>query len=284
MDMSEPYPANITQLISVFVDRIEQVLLSRGTPRAERTSICQEVETQIQMLIERRIESGAELNIDLVTGIIESMDPPESYAPAIDPIAEPTLEPTLEPTRHAEPSSPISKQPDGKPWAMPTFVSYVRKFLDRPARMTPVLDWVAVCGLVATCFGLLLTVTRPGRGDESAIFGLFFIMAGVAASAISFWRIRHSNGLLTGQRIASIGILMLPLLLINAFLITILFATPFGIILGVLAAISIFVYGNYYILRYALRWLANYSVKTPEVELPKPEVSADRGMLPGVAN
>ena len=280
MDMSEPYPANITQLISVFVDRIEQVLLSRGTPRVERTSICQEVETQIQMLIERRIESGAELNIDLVTGIIESMDPPESYAPAIDPIAEPTLEPT----RHAEPSPPISKQPDSKPWAMPPFVSYVRKFLDRPARSTPVLDWVAVCGLVATCFGLLLTVTRPGRGDESTIFGLFFIMAGVAASAISFWRIRHSNGLLTGQRIASIGILMLPLLLINAFLITILFATPFGIILGVLAAIGIFVYGNYYILRYALRWLANYSVKTPSVELPKPEVSADHGMLPGVAN
>ena len=280
MDMSEPYPANITQLISDFVDRIELVLLNRGTPRAERTNICHEVETQIQMLIERRTESGVELSIDLVNGIIESMDPPESYASAIDPIAEPTIEPA----RHTEPSPPISKQSDSKPWAMPPFVSYVRKFLDRPARSTPVLDWVAVCGLVATCFGLLLTVTRPGRGDESAIFGLFFIMAGVTASAISFWRIRHSNGLLTGQHIASIGILMLPLLLTNALLITILFATPFGIILGVLAAIGIFVYGNYYILRYALRWLATYSVKTPNAELPKPEASADHGILPSAAN
>ncbi len=280
MDMSEPYPANITQLVSDFVDRIELVLLNRGTPRAERTSICQEVESQIQTLIERRIESGAELNIDLVNGIIESMDPPESYASAIDPIAEPSIEPAL----HAKASPTLDKQSDSKPWAMPPFVSNVRKFLDRPARSTPVLDWLAVCGLVATCFGLLLTVTRPGRGDESAIFGLFFMMAGVTASGISFWRIRNSNGLLTGQRIASIGILMLPFLLINALLITILFATPFGIILGVLAAIGIFVYSNYYILRYALSWLATYSVKTPNADLPKPEASADHGMLPSAAN
>jgi hypothetical protein len=280
MDTNEPYPADITQLISIFVDRIEQVLLNRGTPRAERTSICQEVETQIQMLIERRIESGAELNIDLVNGIIESMDPPESYALAIDPIAEPTVEPVL----HTESSPPVGKQSDSKPWATPPFIDTIRKVFDRPKRTTPVLDWVAICGLAATCFGLFLIVTRPGRGDESAVIGLFIILAGVTASCISFWRIRHSNGLLTGQRIASIGILMLPLLLINALLITILFATPLGKVLGVLAAIAVFVYGNYYIVRYALHWLATYSVKIPGTELPKPDVSADNGMLPSVAN
>ena len=279
MDMNEPNSIEITSLISAFVDRIEQVLLNRGTPRGERTNICQEVETQIHMLIERRIESGAELNIDLVSGIIESMDPPDSYAPETPPTAEPIIEPVLQ--TGAAPDA--SKQPE-MPKTKPSVVDTVRKFLDRPKRTTPALDWVAICGLVATCFGLFLMVARPGRGDGAAIFGVFFIMAGVTASAFSFWRIRHSNGLLTGQRIASIGVLMLPFLLVNALLIAILFATRFGMVLGVLTVVALLIYGNYYILQHALRWLSAYSVNTAEAERVKPEVIADNGVLSGVAN
>ena len=279
MDMNEPHSIEITNLISAFVDRIEQVLLNRGTPRAERTSICQEVETQIHMLIERRIESGAELNIDLVNGIIESMDPPESYAPETPPTAEPIIEPV-----HQTGAAPdASKQPE-KPKSKPSVVDTVRKFLDRPKRTTPSLDWVAICGLAATCFGLFLMVARPGRGDGAAIFGVFFIMAGVTASAFSFWRIRHANGLLTGQRIASIGVLMLPFLLVNALLIAILFATRFGIVLGVLTVVVMLIYSNYYFLQRALRWLSVYSVNTAEAERLKPEVMADNGVLSGVIN
>ena len=279
MDMNEPYPIEITTLISAFVDRVEQVLLKRGTPRAERTSICQEVETQIHMLIERRIESGAELNIDLVNGIIESMDQPDSYAPETSPLTEPILQ-TVLPTGA---SPPASKQ-HAMPKATPSVVDTVRKFLDRPRRTTPALDWVAICGLVATCFGLFLMVARPGRGDGAAIFGLFIIVAGVTASAFSFWRIRHSDGLLTGQRIASIGVLMLPFLLVNALLIAILFATPFGIVLGVLTVVALLIYGNYYFLQKALRWLSIYSINTAKADSVKPEVMADNGVLSGVAN
>jgi len=109
-------------------------------------------------------------------------------------------------------------------------------------------------------------------------------VAGVTASAFSFWRIRHSNGLLTGQRIASIGVLMLPFLLINALLIAILFATRLGIVLGVLTVVASLMYGNHYFLRQALRWLSIYSVNRAEADRVKPEVMADNGVLSGVAN
>ena len=280
MEMNEPYPTEVTQLINAFVDRIEQVLLSRGTPRSERTNICQEVETQIQMMIERRMESGAELNIDLVKGIIESMDPPESYAPVINPVAEPTIEPVLQ----TDATQQASKNADSKPWSKPPFVDYLQKLLDRPKRTTPALDWVAICGLAAIFFGLFLVVAGPGRGDDAAIIGLMVILAGVAASCLSFWRIRHSNGLLTGQRIASMGILMTPLLLINAFLIAVLFATPFGIILGVLTVIAALIYGNYYVLRRAMSWLASYSVRVPNADTTNTQVSPDNAVLSGVAD
>ena len=279
MDMNEPNSIEITSLISAFVDRIEQVLLSRGIPRGERTNICQEVEAQIHMLIERRIESGAELNIDLVNGIIESMDPPESYSPETLPTVEPIIEPVLQTGAALD----ASKQP-AMPKTKPSVVDTVRKYLDRPKRTTPALDWVAICGLVATCFGLFLVVVRPGRGDGAAIFGVFFIVSGVTASVFSFWRIRHSNGLLTGQRIASIGVLMLPFLLVNALFVAILFATRFGIVLGVLTVVVMLIYGNYYLLQHALRWLSVYSVKTADSERIKPEVMADNGVLSGVAN
>ena len=282
MDMNEPYSTEVTTSISAFVDRIEQVLLDRGTPRAERTSICQEVETQIHMLIERRIESGVEFNIDLVHGIIESMDPPDSYAPETSHMAEPIIEPILQ-TDLPTGAAPHAINQPAMPKPTPTVVDKVRKFLDRPKRTTPALDWVGICGLVATCFGLFLTVARPGRGDGAAIFGLFMVVAGVTASAFSFWRILHSNGLLTGQRIASIGVLMLPFLIINALLVAILFATPFGIVLGVLTVVALLIYGNYYFLQRALRWLSVYSVNMAEPDRVKPEVMGDDSMLSGVA-
>ncbi|HUP82511.1 MAG TPA: hypothetical protein VM260_28415 [Pirellula sp.] len=80
----QAYPTNVTPRINDFLDRIEGVLLDRDTPRAERTSICAEVESQIHTMIERKMEAGAELNLELIAGIIESMDPPESYAPTLE--------------------------------------------------------------------------------------------------------------------------------------------------------------------------------------------------------
>ncbi len=262
METNEPYPLEVTNAINAFVDRIEQVLLQGGTPRSERTSVCAEVETQIHMMIERKIESGAELNLDLVNGIIESMDPPESYTRSDEPAA------SLESHVRSAPSSPDVKSPEKRP-----MFDHVRKFLNRPARTTPVLDWVAIVGLASTCLGLLLAfVGIVERSEFATVSGLFWIFAGVIASGISFWRIRHSAALLTGQRIASVGVLALPIAISNAILCALLFATPVGRVLGAIVMVGALVYANYRVIQYALRWLASYSAEAsqPVVDINEP--------------
>ena len=271
MDTNEPYPIEVTQCINRFLDRIEQVLLTRGTSRAERTSICAEVESQIHTMIERKLEAGAELNVNLVNGIIESMDPPESYAPSIEP-AMPVV-----PVLHAESISATSKEPVEK-----ALLGYVRKILDRPKRTTPVLDWVAICGLVVTLLGIMLVFAgMGGRNEEPTVLGFLMIFAGVAASGISFWRIRHSNGLLTGQAIASVGMLMLPLLLVNGILSVVLFATSFGRFLGAIVLATALLYVNYRMVVAAMHWLASYSAMVPEEVSGKTEKVRDAGIEPG---
>jgi hypothetical protein len=272
MESNEPYPIEVTQSINAFLDRIEQVLLNRGTPRAERTSICSEVETQIHTLIERKVEAGAELNLDLVTGIIESMDPPESYAASVEPIAH------AEPLLQAEPVPSISNKMKKKP-----VLDYFRSFVDRPPRTSPELDWVAICGLVATCFGLLfIAVGLRSISEEGEVLGFLVLFAGVIVSGISFWRIRHSNGLLTGQRIASIGVLMLPLVIVNLILGAILFASPFGRFLGAVVMAVALLYLNYRMVQYALHWLSCYSAKGLDAAPSKPEPSADSAVPSGM--
>lgn len=272
MELNEPYPIEVTQSINAFLDRIEQVLLNRGTPRAERMSICVEVETQIHTLIERKVEAGAELNLDLVTGIIESMDPPESYAASSEPVAQ------SDPLLQSEPLPSKSKSTKRN-----RVFDYVRTHLNRPQRTSPELDWVAICGLATTCLGLLLiAVGMSGRIEESAVLGFLILFAGVTASGISFWRIRHSNGMLKGQKIASIGMLMLPLVIINLILGAILFASPFGRFLGAVVMAVGLIYLNYRTVQYALQWLSCYSAKAPDAEPTKPDPIADSGVTSGM--
>ena len=261
MEINEPYPIDVIQRINDFLDRIERVLLDRDTPRAERISICAEVESQIHTMMERKMEAGAELNLELVCGIIESMDPPESYAS------------TAESQTIKEGDSNASVTPATTNIPLYGFASWIK---DRFQRTTPGIDWVAVSGLASTCFGslLILAGARGGRGGEAvAVFGFLMIFAGVAASGISFWRIRHSNGLLTGQKVASIGMLILPLLILNGILSVILFASPIGRFLGAITLVTGLVYANYRFVQYALRWLASYSAVVPLAEPTKPEPS-----------
>ena len=269
METNEPYPIEITQIINAFLDRIEQVLLDRGTTRTERTSICAEVETQIHTMIERKIEAGAELNLELISGIIESMDPPESYAQSLGG----------ESVVHSETLASSNQSPK----MLPMF-GFVGSLMERFHRTTPGVDWVAFGGLAATCIGLLLMLVGAGggrAGEGVVAFGFLSIFAGVAACGISFWRIRHSNGLLTGQRVASVGMLMLPILLINAILCVILFASPFGRFLGAMAMATALVYANYRFVQYALSWLASYTAAAPLAQPVKPEPKTDSGVLTG---
>lgn len=280
METNEPYPLEVTNAINAFVDRIEQVLLQSGMPRSERTNVCAEVETQIHLMIERKIETGVALNLDLVNGIIESMDPPESYARSVETVTD------SETSFRSAASTPDTKSPLKRPLLDP-LLEYVRNLRNRPTRTAPGLDWVSVVGLASTCFGLLLVFAGVAERSEFAtVSGLCGIFAGVIASGVSFWRIRHSAGLLTGQRLASIGVLMLPIVLSNAVLCALLFATPFGRVLGAIVMASALVYANYRGIKSALRWLASYSAKVSQTAVdpvePIRKPDPDAGPLAGV--
>ena len=269
METNETYPEIITQTINAFVDRIEQVLLTRGIARAERTSICTEVETQIHLMIERKVESGSELSLELVKGIIESMDPPESYAAPLDTAA-------IESTS-TSPSTAPSKTP--KPSERNFGFAYLKTFLNTPKRTTPSVDWMAMAGVGAICIGVLLfqMALLSGRhgGEVFAVGSFFMIFAGAIASIVSFWRIRHSNGLLTGQKIASIGMIAVPFFLINALLCAFLFTTPIGYVVGAVLMLASLVYGNYWAVRKVIGWLGTYSVKVSNADVKPSEVRND---------
>ena len=280
MDMNEPFPAEISQAINEFVDQIERVLLQNGMPRAERTSVCAEVEAQIHTMIERRLEAGAELNLELVHGIIESMDQPESYAKPLD--ASHLPKPALE-SAQADAATPIHQVAS----KVESIWQSIKKTWARSARTKPGLDWVAVAGLAPTCLGVFCILAgMPRRNEFAIVSGFFWIFVGVVLSGISFWRIRHSNGLLTGQRIAAVGVMILPIALANIVLFAILFTTPIGRILGAIILVAGAMYANYRMIKYALHWLDSYSatVPAPVVAPTEPVVSpaADSGPISGM--
>ena len=197
------------------------------------------------------------------------MDPPESYAQSVG----------VETVEQAEPHASSRQSPK----MLPMF-GFVSSLMERFHRTTPGVDWVAFGGLAASCIGLMLMLAGAGggrAGEGVVAFGFLSIFAGVAACGISFWRIRHSNGFLTGQRVASVGMLILPLLLINAILCVILFASPFGRFLGAVAMATALVYANYRFVQYALRWLASYSAAAPLAQTVKTEPNTESGALTG---
>jgi hypothetical protein len=275
METNESYPLEVTNAINAFVDRIEQVLLQNGTPRAERTSVCAEVETQIHMMIERRLEAGGTLNLESVQGIIESMDPPESYAKPVE----------LSHTGDSKPA-PVAP-PSADSSERRTKLDDVKNWMRRTARTTPALDWLAIVGLAATSFGLLFVLAGlASRSEFALVSGFFWSFAGVLASGISFWRIRHSNGLLTGHRMALAGVLALPIAIANGIACTLLIATPLGAVLAMVGLATALVYGNYLSIRYAFRCLDSYSAAmaqsmTQESDpIPKPDQNAGQRMAP----
>ena len=74
---------------------------------------------------------------------------------------------------------------------------------------------------------------------------------------------------------------MLPLLVINAILCAILFASPFGRFLGAVVMATALVYANFRFVQYALRWLATYSAAAPLAQPVKTEPNTESGGLTG---
>lgn len=263
MESQQPMPPEIVQLIQSFVDRIETTLLARQLPRGERMTICDEIESQIYTMIARRTEAGAELNLELVNSIIESMDPPESYA-------RNTLDEPNVPQFESDPvASNATHNPEVPAGAIPApsvssrFKKFVPEFVSRHFGETPHTDPLGICGLIACLFGaLLIPIGMGGRhGAEGVIvFGILLLFLGTIASAVSFWRIRSSHGKLLGTRYASLGLLVLPFVFTNCFLIAFAFATRLWMVLGALVLLAAFIYANYRVVRFALRWLETSSI------------------------
>jgi hypothetical protein len=259
MESNQLYPPEITHAIQAFVDRIEAVLIERKLPRSQRANICDEVESQIQTLIDRRVESGATLNLELVNSIIESMDQPESYAMPDEPIVMESVSVPTDSTESTQTNSPKSSSKT----SLPNWKEYVPQFIQKRFASTPHVDSLALFGLACCAMGILfiafaLSMTH-GNGP-SFVFALLLVFMGTIACAVSFWRIRQSNGKLLGIRYAAMGLLTIPFLIANTFLMLFLFATPLWMVLGGVLLAGIVLYSNYRALRFALGWLETSSI------------------------
>jgi hypothetical protein len=289
METNQPYPTDVAQHIHAFVDSIERVLIERAVTRTERNTICDEVESQIQTMIERRVEAGAELNLELVRSIIESMDSAESYARSTElgpsaPVAE-SIERKAEPLeRPTQWKARLGKK---------QIQDLVPEFISRQFGGATRTDFFAVVGLATSILGCLFLPFGMSRRHESiSVFGLFLLFVGTIASGIAFWRIRNSNGRLQGHRLASIGILVMPLLFLNAVLAAVLIAGRVGLVIGVIAVVAGVLYGNYRLIRFTLTWLETSSLgETPveesfsktDAEVPVEPKSSDGHDLTGLA-
>src|SRR4051794_5843844 len=75
-------PTNLDSALQALIDdrldAIERVLLEAGASRGERRGVVEEVEAQIHELLGRR---GGEPTRADVAAVLDSLDPPEAYAP-----------------------------------------------------------------------------------------------------------------------------------------------------------------------------------------------------------
>jgi hypothetical protein len=248
MDSKSTLSTEMLQQIQNFVDQIDQVLIERGVPRIQRNNICDEVESQIQLLIDRRLQSGVELNSDLVTSTIESMDQPDSYRQSIDAGFQPDYRSSA--TGPENPHQPKSNSYWKR--CQIAFSSFFAKHLGKESHT----HLLAVAGLVLSGLGgVQLPLGIVIRSEAVTVFGLLLLFLGALTSGIAFWRIRNSNKHLLGQKYSSVGILISPFLFGNMALAAFLAATRLGLVLGVLAVVALIAFCNYKLFRRALRWL-----------------------------
>jgi hypothetical protein len=263
MEPNQAYTAEMLEMIQSFVDRVDQALIAAGMPRVQRNNVCDEVESQIHLMIERRIEAGSEQNAELVTSVIESMDPPESYSRQFETASDSK-------TQNQSDNVSASKSTNGS-ISGSTFTTafgtripgFWRSIVDRLTSQEPHVDPVAVAGLGLVGLGAVLSPFGiAARSEGMTVLGFFFVFLGAIASGVSYWRIRNSRGNLLGKRFASAGILVLPLLVGNTLLVSVLIATGLWLVLGTAAVIAAFLYGNYRLIRKAVQWLERDTIQT----------------------
>jgi hypothetical protein len=284
METQSALPEDVKTMIDSFVDRIDRVLVERGMPRTQRNTVCDEVESQIYLLIERKADAGSEINVSLVASIIESMDPPESYRDSADSsaAAADTTVAMDAPIQVQSAAQPRNSQKTDSFWKTTELFTKLDAFLN-PKK--PHVDPIAIIGLFLSCVGVLfLPVGVAARSESVTVLGLLTLFSGTIGSGISYWRIRNTKGRLLGKRLAAIGLLIMPCLFLNAIVVLVMVATRIALLLGVLAVVLAGLYVNYRLINRSLRWLEKESsiegVPSDDAEAPIAETGAAEPQAP----
>lgn len=225
MESSMNWPDDVRRRVDEYLDCVERALVSRLVPRSDRRSIVDEIETQIETLVSRRRDEGAELNVVLIEEILQRMDPAESYGEG------------PESTVGAEGS------PSGVYQGQAASTRNGHAEVIRP--QVPRLDPVVIAAILLLGFVVLTLFTGAER-----LIVFTGLPAAVVATGLAIWsiyRIRHSDGWLHGLGLAFGAACILPVLMIQSFLW--LFAeTPLALVLMVTLFLAVNVYVHYRII------------------------------------
>ncbi len=220
-------------LVDDRLDAIDRVLQHAGMSRSERRGIVEEVEAQIFELLGRRVE-GEPTRAEVVA-VLDSLDPPEAYAPE----------------------------------------SYRRRFelrdpYDEVRRRVPQPSLLALASALGGLFVLILVVLAysllaSNGGEMALLLATFVLFAGAGVSVCGFLsirQIRESGGWLTGLPVALFGALLFPLLMFNGLLLMALVFTA-EISLYVFTGLAV-VAANAYLVAHAWWWVsADYRPARP---------------------
>lgn len=96
MTETTPVPCAVQEIVDAHVDDVDEVLKGSGVERAERRTICDELECQITDILSQRF--SAVPTIADVKALLAEMDPPSSFSQQIenrppDLVTEPTVQP-----------------------------------------------------------------------------------------------------------------------------------------------------------------------------------------------
>lgn len=203
------------------LDAIDRVLLESGMSRSERRGIAEEVEAQIYELLGRRA-AGEPTRAD-VLAVLESLDPPEAYAP--------------EGHRAAWRRLDMPRRRVRQPWLLA---------LGSAVAGSLVL-LLGACG-IAMCLEealglLLITGFILAAGSATSLCGMFAIR-----------QIRDSDGWITGLPAAFFGAIIIPLAIANTLLLA-AFLLFHGLGMYVLSAFAV-IGGNAFLIFHAWRWIS----------------------------
>jgi hypothetical protein len=215
------------ELVDERLDAIDRVLLQAGVSRGERLGIIEEVSAQIQELLGRR---GGEPTRAEVRSVLDSLDPPEAYAPEGSP----------------------------RRWEGRERFGEVRRWVAQPSLLAMGSAFGGVFLLLIAAIMVWVVVEGDVNELVLLVLGGLLLLVGAAVSVcgiLGIRQIRASEGWLTGLPVALFGALLFPLLILNGIVITAaLVFEEVGLL--TLAGVT-FLAANAYLVAHAWRWVSS---------------------------